>query len=361
VKQNQDYLQLDFYKEADLLFKRFNYFLLSTSFLIAAFVQIVTKTQEQNVSQQLVAFAQIVAGLALTLSFAFFVINFITAKVINLKKEHHETVISTNEIVPANWLGGSFRDIMNFLLNPFGFSKVHWASHTWAIPIFFIVFWFCVWGIMLSWIWPIIVLSSLIIISFSYVFTSKWNCHIGGSKPMTNSLSISTMPGTIIDYHSFSHEAIVSQEPPYFLGDTIKFKVKITNLLAQPQDGRFFFLIFIPGGMLFRPVNVQPNEPLYFGSNESKIIELGDPIFCAFLGVFRLAIAIGETETMLINQGKIGLTNFSNLAIYAGLSQDREAYHIQKKMVTLTGWIEGLTISLVILTIALIVLTIVFS
>ena len=122
--------------------------------------------------------------------------------------------------------------------------------------------------------------------------------------------------------------------------------------------GDFIYIINLPGGMLLpRPLHIKPDQPLHFDAKESKIIQLGDPIFCAFLGIFQLLIVTGVSEHSLVNEGGTNFSVFTHLAIFAGLSQDREAYYIQINMVTLTKWICGFTVALVVLTIALIALT----
>ena len=57
---------------------------------------------------------------------------------------------------------------------------------------------------------------------------------------MKNNPAVSPEQGYILKYNNFSHEAILDKNPPYFLGDSVGISVKITNLLDQPQNGRFY-------------------------------------------------------------------------------------------------------------------------
>ena len=156
-----------------------------------------------------------------------------------------------------------------------------------------------------------------------------------------------------VEYNGFRHEALPEREPPYFLGDNVGFKVKITNLSDQRKDGRFVYLIQMPEGTrLERPVHIGTDPPLDFAPRETKIVPLGDPVFCAFLGIFQLVLVVGDAERELVSNGKTSQPiRFQTL--FAGYSQDRQSYRLQKRLVMLTSWIRGLTIALVCLTLLL--------
>lgn len=152
-----------------------------------------------------------------------------------------------------------------------------------------------------------------------------------------------------IEHKGFRHEVLPDKGEPYFLGDNVGLSVKITNLLDQPQVGRFFFLIYLPDGM-YLP---RPLYPVDFKPREEKTIQLGDPVFCAFLGIFRLVIVVGDAEDDLIKTGATSRP-ITFQTIFAGYSRDREDYRLQNEMISLTSWIRNLTVILVILTIILI-------
>jgi hypothetical protein len=158
----------------------------------------------------------------------------------------------------------------------------------------------------------------------------------------------------IIDYNGFRHEAMPDREPPYFLGDDVGFKVKITNLSDQHKDGRFVYFIQMPGDTrLERPVHIGTDPPLDFAPKEEMIIPLGDPMFCAFLGIFQLVLVVGDAEREIVTGGRIS-SPLRFLTLFAGYSQDRENYRLQKKLVSLTSSISWLTIVLVLLTLFLV-------
>jgi len=89
-----------------------------------------------------------------------------------------------------------------------------------------------------------------------------------------------------VKHNDFRHDSLSDRQPPFFLGDVVGFRVRIKNMLAVKRTGKFFYLIFMPDGTyLNRPV-----YPVDFEPNEEKVIPLGDPVFCAFLGIFRMVL-----------------------------------------------------------------------
>lgn len=80
---------------------------------------------------------------------------------------------------------------------------------------------------------------------------------------------------------------------------------------------------------------------------------MGDPVFLAFLDIFRLVITTDETERLLIEEGKMP-AQITFQALFAGYSRDRGGHQLQIQMVKLTQKMERLTIALIVLTAALI-------
>lgn len=153
----------EFYREIDFLFRRFNFFLLATSFLVAGFVAVVVTNMSSRLELTLLAHA--IAALGSFLSAAFFVVNFMAAKVaMEIKKE------KKNE--PVKWLRESHKDVINFLKNPLTFSKDNPASHTWFIPLVFCSFWLAAWWIVLSWVVPVAFFGTLLFVSL-VVYTRR--------------------------------------------------------------------------------------------------------------------------------------------------------------------------------------------
>ena len=141
------------------------------------------------------------------------------------------------------------------------------------------------------------------------------------------------------DYRDIHHEVLADRKGIYYMGETLGFSARLTNLFDQNCTREFLYCIQLPDGMrLFRPI-----AAVSFGPGETKTIRLGQPIFLAFLGTFRVVVMTGEEAF---------------LSLFAGYSRDKEGYELQKKTVCLTKVLGVLTLALVALTIALIVLTV---
>ena len=162
-----------FYKESDLLFRRFNFLLLLMAFLFAAFVSVVIF--DSRLPTSFVCLGHAVAALGSFLSAAFFVINYITVKVIN----EMQSTESDDKIDPVGWMRHSYKDVINFIINPLKFSKELWASYTWFIPLVFLLFWIAAWWIVLSWIAPIVFLLAMVVIALFYIFTGRYDWRLG--------------------------------------------------------------------------------------------------------------------------------------------------------------------------------------
>jgi len=179
-----------------------------------------------------------------------------------------------------------------------------------------------------------------------------WSRHLRPSRDVLSSTN-SFEKGTdrrAMNHKDIRHEIITDKEAPYFLGDSVGIKVKLTNLLNQSCTREFFYQIQLPDGMYLS----RPLYPVHFGPLEEKVITLGDPVFLHFLGIFRLVIFTGQAEEDLIREGKTSApVTFQSL--FAGYARDREGYQLQTRMVGLTSWIRGLTVVIIVLTAALIV------
>jgi hypothetical protein len=238
-------------------------------------------------------------------------------------------------------------------------DKLHGASKGWFIGIYAFTFYVGAIALTFALFWTIMSIPAL----FRWRKDSNISLtkNIKNNKGEVDTVSIkgeSALLGKhVVEHNGFKHEALIGKEPPFFLGDEVGLKVKITNLSDKPQDGRFYYLVFMPGGMrLERPLHIMTDSPLNFGPREEKTIQLGDPLFCAFLGIFQLVLVVGNAEKEMIETGKTS-QQIEFQALFAGYSQDKESYKLQQKLVTLTNWIRCLTIIVVVLTAALICLS----
>ena len=175
-----------FYREVDLLFSRFHFFLVATSFLILAFVTLVTSNLCPTVREPL---GHAIAAFASCLSIAFFLINYLTATMLkppNDKKQKPDIEDKLNERdqsdkeqkldkedVPIERLSRFPVGMVKFILDPLNYSVDHKACHTWVIPLAFYVFWGVAWGISLSWIGPLWCLIGLLLLFLSWTCTAK--------------------------------------------------------------------------------------------------------------------------------------------------------------------------------------------
>jgi len=151
------------------------------------------------------------------------------------------------------------------------------------------------------------------------------------------------------DYKDIRHEVLTDKQEPYYMGESVGFQMKLTNLLDEPCTRKFYYMIQLPDGMYLH----RPHYPIDFAPRQTKVIPLGDPVFLAFLGIFRLVIVTDEAERLLIEE-KVMATQITFQTLFAGYSRDKEGYELQKQMVRLSGNIRLLTIVLVVLTLAVI-------
>lgn len=178
-----------FYNELDLLFRRFNFFLVASSFLITSLAVLVTANKDSVVTYDTLTrliYAVIVFGGVISVAFG--AINYINAKVVGkrgdfLKSQpsiNTESSLSSlyesvyerikNEITPAKWLKGLPCDFLRALTCPLAFSQKEPASHTWVIPFFFYVLWMVAGWILLSWLLPVTLSLALLVLFAIYVY-----------------------------------------------------------------------------------------------------------------------------------------------------------------------------------------------
>jgi len=128
------------YREVDLLFQRFNFFMAGMSFIVAAFAAIVATDQTGDLASA----SRAIAVLGVVLSSVFTAMNFFAGHTI---REYDDHVLKTErELTLAN---PPFETIMNNASDyPWMLGKIfRWlaqyfrASHTWVIPLLFIGFW----------------------------------------------------------------------------------------------------------------------------------------------------------------------------------------------------------------------------
>lgn len=175
-----------FYNELDLLFKRFNFFLVATAFLAVAFVAVVTSG-----GKGLIQLAHAIAALASFLSIAFFVINYLNVKIVKIRSDYLRDEVPKldaklslfalhrrigdylderikKEINATQLLHDFLGDLWR-LREPLELSKEKPAVHTWVIPLVFYAFWFASWRIVSSWRAPLVFLGALLLVVALYV------------------------------------------------------------------------------------------------------------------------------------------------------------------------------------------------
>lgn len=152
------------YREADLLFQRFNFFMVGMSFLVAAFAAIVAS----NAADELRGVSLAIAAFGVFLSIVFFFTNYLAGRTISRFDDEYLNIVEGR--MPLD--DGPFARIRQCsladpcpyesrerccVIRPFvkGYSKVCrclWRSygrfdhcsrapHTWLVPLFFLVFW----------------------------------------------------------------------------------------------------------------------------------------------------------------------------------------------------------------------------
>jgi len=124
------------YREADLLFQRFNYFVAGMSLVVAAWAVIITS---QKLNHQ-VFISCAIAVLGVFLSLLFFLINCLAAKSMG---DFDEYLIKAEEdtIWPPCNFPGPFQTMLDKTKRNYGCLAKWRALHTWLIPLLFSLFW----------------------------------------------------------------------------------------------------------------------------------------------------------------------------------------------------------------------------
>jgi hypothetical protein len=178
TEKEEDREKSYFYRDLGLLSSRLHFFLVAISFLILAFVTLVTSDLSPAVREPL---GHAIAALASCLSMAFFLINYLAATM--LKPPDGKETNPDKEDEPAERLRRFPIEMVGFVLNPLNYSVEKKACHTWAIPLTFYVFWGVAWGLSLSWIGPLWCFIGLLLAFLFWTFLS-WTCTAKpGSRP----------------------------------------------------------------------------------------------------------------------------------------------------------------------------------
>ena len=127
-------------EEKELLNRRFHFFLIGTSFLIAAFAVAVTSPKDGVVdSCQVLRLAHFVNAAGLYTALVFVLYNFYTASLISAQGQFH---------TPFELIRRFFRDLWRFMTHPLDTNRTGHAD-TWLVPFGFAVFWIIVWFVVL--------------------------------------------------------------------------------------------------------------------------------------------------------------------------------------------------------------------
>ncbi|MFC1944645.1 hypothetical protein ACFLX5_04045 [Chloroflexota bacterium] len=167
------------FDELDLLSRKLNYFLIATAFLVAAYVASVTSANEiQKLSHA-------IASLACFISIAFFIVNYINARIVNIRSNYFRKIpknVKSNwspfqmhkhlvdnlhgNSKPKEWL--KVKELSRYLwataIRPFSRTEEDMAAHTWVIPLILFIFWLVVWGVVSSWFAPLIFLGAVLLL-----------------------------------------------------------------------------------------------------------------------------------------------------------------------------------------------------
>lgn len=164
--------------EADLLFQRLNFFLISTSFLIAGFVTTLTANPNSTLigKNGILTFSYAIVFVGLFLSFLFTFINYLNSNLLRKYRKlfdseieldsHYKTLefISIDIGNPSLFFKRFVKDLGQFINNPLDFKDSLPGSHTILIPLFFIIFW----SVVFIWLpyQPIKLFGGMVIILF---------------------------------------------------------------------------------------------------------------------------------------------------------------------------------------------------
>lgn len=148
--KNERYVASLYQHDSTLLFQRLNFFLISTSFLISAFVLIVINPGFGTVPR-LLELSYIVVLVGFVLSSLFSIINYMNSRILGLYKDlalsqtkysnHYAAIQSVFDKLGGFWglILGIIKDMINIFIHPINMRTP--GFHTWLIPILFSIFW----------------------------------------------------------------------------------------------------------------------------------------------------------------------------------------------------------------------------
>ncbi len=144
-------------------FSRLNFFLAGTAFLIVAFAAVITVNKNTPVNYQLHILAHAINAVGCYLAFFFTFTNFLNG--VFLKQVQDELMEDgmivqevpyrrLRDILKLEWKTGKLRQSsIEFLRDPVGYGRDYPASHTWLIPLLFLLFWLVTWFAVLRPYW----------------------------------------------------------------------------------------------------------------------------------------------------------------------------------------------------------------
>jgi hypothetical protein len=166
--------------EVELLFQRFNFFLIGTAFLITAFATVVSSHYFAWLPYpNLVWLAHAINAVGFYIAIFFTIANYLNTRVIRLLGDYIRGLEAGNYPTPPHLylkeetsrlsskrrelIKEICREVDSIILSPFDFSKLRPAPHTWLIPLGFIFFWFLVWLFILPYVLLIGILGPLLL------------------------------------------------------------------------------------------------------------------------------------------------------------------------------------------------------
>jgi hypothetical protein len=207
-----------------------------------------------------------------------------------------------------------------------------------------------------TFLWVIFGLSVFGFVLFSCMLVILYRFKARRSNPSmqiveANFPTNTQMRGQAKVYKDILHEVIPDKQEPYYMGQSVSFQLRLTNKLNEHCVRKFYYMIQLPDGMLLN----RPHYPIDFAPNQAKTIPLGDPVYLAFLGTFRLVIVTGEAERLLIEEQRMPVQITFDV-LFAGYSRDRVNHDLQRQLRFLNWVLVALTVVLVVLTMVLILI-----
>jgi hypothetical protein len=136
-----------FYEEIKQVQQRFNYFLIATSFLLLAFLTMITRGFP-DIELMGDVIVHITAIFGMVFSLYFLLINYNQARVANEVSEKKITEPILGEDIKVR-IGEAIGDAFCYFFKAREFTTKRRVSYTWFIPFAFLILWFVIW---LSWV-----------------------------------------------------------------------------------------------------------------------------------------------------------------------------------------------------------------